>query len=377
VSKLATLLRSASSDPGDALTGEMSALRATLDGLQANVFLADTELRLVYFNKSAELAFRRIAEDVRQCFGVTIDDLRNGSIHRFHRDPRRVEKVLAEAPMPHTATFSFGNVSLSTSIQRVIDDKGVLRGYSVVWDDVTRSSRLESALAESVAGLNVAGAELAQSCSALNDSADTANEQATGAAVATEQLSATLQEVSRNTVLAVTTATEVSAAVQNASDYVAQLVTAASEVSQVVGLIEAIAHQTNLLALNATIEAARAGEVGKGFAVVAAEVKELSGSTRAGTEQITAITSRLDDLCQHVSQALSGISGAIDLICEQQHSISAAMEEQSAATHEISRAVGNVAMAVSMSQQQTSIVAHAVDELSHRAESLDSLLADR
>ena len=57
------------------------------------------------------------------------------------------------------------------------------------------------------------------------------------------------------------------------------------ELGAIVGDITGIARQTNLLALNATIEAARAGDAGRGFAVVAAEVKKLSGDTRAATQR--------------------------------------------------------------------------------------------
>lgn len=58
------------------------------------------------------------------------------------------------------------------------------------------------------------------------------------------------------------------------------------------GILE-IASQTNLLALNASIEAARAGEAGKGFAVVAEEIRQLAESSTENASRIQHINSNV------------------------------------------------------------------------------------
>ena len=117
----------------------------------------------------------------------------------------------------------------------------------------------------------------------------------------------------------------------------------ANAIGEIVGLIQAIAAQTNLLALNATIEAARAGSAGRGFAVVAQEVKALAAQTAHATE-------RIGEHVAAIQNATSGAVGAIATIAETMSSaeifatsIAVAVEEQAAATSEISRGVSEAA----------------------------------
>lgn len=80
---------------------------------------------------------------------------------------------------------------------------------------------------------------------------------------------------------------------QEVTDKVNQLDKEIENTQEIIHIIMEIADQTNLLALNASIEAARAGEQGKGFAVVASEVRKLSEHTK---EQIQRITTNMETL---------------------------------------------------------------------------------
>ena len=121
------------------------------------------------------------------------------------------------------------------------------------------------------------------------------------------------------------------------------LAEAAQKIGEVVQLINDIASQTNLLALNATIEAARAGEAGKGFAVVASEVKSLANQTAKATEEIAAQVTGIQQASGTAVDAIQAIGKIIAEIDEISTGIAAAVEEQGAATGEISRNVQEAA----------------------------------
>lgn len=158
---------------------------------------------------------------------------------------------------------------------------------------------------------------------------------------ATEELSASIREISRQTVESSTLSQRASENAGNAKDQVTRLVENSQKIGEVVNLISEIAEQTNLLALNATIEAARAGESGKGFAVVASEVKGLAGQTAKATGEIGAQIETMQTMTAETAGAIEEIVMAINKVDEVIATIASAMEEQNAATDEISQNVQN------------------------------------
>ncbi|HNE01252.1 MAG TPA: PAS domain-containing protein [Plasticicumulans sp.] len=125
-------------------------LRACLDCLPGNVFFADPAFRLTYMNDAARHTVQAVEPEIRRVFGVSAADILNGSIHRFHRDPARVEAILQNyvQTLPREATFSFGSVTLRTAINAVLTPDRRLLGYIVNWEDVSRLRSMEAEVEE-------------------------------------------------------------------------------------------------------------------------------------------------------------------------------------------------------------------------------------
>jgi methyl-accepting chemotaxis protein len=156
-------------------------------------------------------------------------------------------------------------------------------------------------------------------------------------AAATEESSATMNEISQRVAQTAGNTMEAMDQAEQMRGAVEELSKAAGEISSVIGLIDKIAEQTNLLALNATIEAARAGEDGKGFAVVAGEVKKLSNETSGATQKITEMTHHIQSSVENTKQNVERLSSVISQISDATTAISAAVEEQSVASREIAK----------------------------------------
>jgi methyl-accepting chemotaxis protein len=155
-------------------------------------------------------------------------------------------------------------------------------------------------------------------------------------AAGSEEMNASIREISETMVKSRLTAVEAVTQVESADEQARRLSSAAKSMEGIVGLIGDITGQINLLALNATIESARAGEAGRGFAVVASEVKNLANQAKQATDKIASEISALNGISGDVVSALNSIKGAIDHVNEFVASTAAAVEEQSTVTSDMS-----------------------------------------
>ena len=79
------------------------------------------------------------------------------------------------------------------------------------------------------------------------------------------------------------------------------------QVNELTNDILNISGSTNLLALNASIEAARAGEVGRGFMVVAEEIRQLADSSRDAANHIQNINGTIISAVHNLAENANGM----------------------------------------------------------------------
>ena len=187
------------------------------------------------------------------------------------------------------------------------------------------------------AAMSMAVEETNHGMSEASYKAQSAGSSVNAVASATEEISASVANVSEH----MGRAAEVTQAALKEASESARLIQTLNEsgkkISDVIKLINDIASQTNLLALNATIEAARAGEAGRGFAVVASEVKALATQTARATDEISQQIAELQGATNNAVTAFERVSTRITEVDEIASEVSSTVSQQAAATQEISQ----------------------------------------
>lgn len=124
-------------------------------------------------------------------------------------------------------------------------------------------------------------------------------------------------------------------------------------------VLQQIAEQTNLLALNASIEAARAGDAGRGFTVVADEVKKLSITSKAFTEDIL-------ELNEDLKRNLKSSSQVSILTKEKMKELKEKVLESNKEVIDISKSIGELESSINEIEIGTQHLATASSEIEGR-----------
>jgi len=152
---------------------------------------------------------------------------------------------------------------------------------------------------------------------------------------ATEKMSASIAEVTRQMESAADIAQRASDSASATDAIVGDLIADTQSIEDIVALIAKVARQTNLLALNASIEAARAGSAGRGFAVVAAEIKHLANQAADATKDVASKISRARGTSSLAANALTEIAYTLAEINGIAANVANGMAQQSTTTGQI------------------------------------------
>ena len=382
-------------------------MHAALDNMAEGLCMFDANERLVICNRRYKELYN-LPDDVAKP-GHTLKSLldyriANGS---FKREPNQYRQEIATA-MREGRTIQAEVTSEAGRVISIINRPLPGGGWVATHDDISerrkaeheravmqeqqqRRSLIEQAItafrrrieehlhsvADGALAMRSTAAALFASSGQTSQSAESAvtasNEASTNvetAAVAANELTSSITEIGRQLSSTADIVRKAVVEAKSTNEQIAVLAQAAQKIGDVIKLIRAIAGQTNLLALNATIEAARAGEAGKGFAVVASEVKSLAVQTAKATEDIARLISTVQESTGSAVSAIGRITSRMQEIDSCATTVSAAVEEQNAATAEISQNVASAADGAKLVVAVLAEVAGAATETRQSAESV-------
>lgn len=295
---------------------ESEELQAAIDGLNGVIDIADAyvrESKATLTAASEDRFYRRIiTTGMPGTFKQAAEILNNGmdSIRNNMR-----------AMMQKSA------MKLESSVKRTAADLG---------HSTNLIKKTSSDLSAIAAEVNNQAAMLSKFSSETSDSVNTV-------ASASEELSASISEISEQTLKSNQISSSAVEKAKHAEEVLKTLISNAEKIGTISNMINEIAEKVNLLALNATIESARAGEHGKGFAVVAQEVKNLAIQTSNATTEISAQIYQTQQDINKTSDVIVDIGKTILVLNQVSASVASAVEEQGAATKEISESIARVA----------------------------------
>lgn len=281
--------------------------------------------------------------------------------------------------------FSKGNFAAEPQVEWQGDFKGIR--YSFV--------EFEKNMSTTVKSIQRVADEVADGSQQVSEISNGLAESSTEQAAVTEELTATITNISEQVAKNARNAEDISAKVKNLGGEIAignekmqemvqsmnEISEASQEIGKIIATINDISAQTNLLALNASIEAARAGEAGKGFAVVADQVAVLAAqSSEAAKESSQLVETSVKAvekgiiIVDETAKQLENVVAGSDAITKEVNEVADALGAQNDSFDQINEGVDQINNNVQNNSATAQECAAASEEMSGQAEELDSLI---
>lgn len=281
--------------------------------------------------------------------------------------------------------FAEGNFDVKPEVEWKGDFVGILNSFML----------FEESMAETIKGIQRVSDEVSSAAEQVASSSNELADGATNQAAVVEELTATVAGVAEQVESNSQSAKQISSRVGNLGEAISEsnskmqemvasmndINEASNEIDKIIATINEIASQTNLLALNASIEAARAGEAGKGFAVVANQVNLLADqSAKAAKESAVLIETSVRavkkgmTIADETATQLKEVAGSSKMITEEVTDIADTLEQQTAEIKQINEGIEQINDVVQTNSATSQECAAASQQMSSEAENLREMI---
>ncbi len=140
--------RQGKSEEKRAKSDEQAILMAMLNGSKTAFMRVDSNRVITYANKASIKILSEYEEVLQKHYpNFKADYIVGSCIDGFHKDPKRVARILADPEMmPHEADIRIGDIIFHLSVDALYDDSGNFSGNSLQWEDVTDKRQHEKAI---------------------------------------------------------------------------------------------------------------------------------------------------------------------------------------------------------------------------------------